>query len=78
MTAGTPPSKWSEEGDVKAAPALRWRALARQSVFGSQWLALRSHALASTSAHMGASRHADLDDAYRSLDAAIAAARTRR
>lgn len=34
--------KWTEEGDVKADPALRWRALARQSVFGAQWMRLRA------------------------------------
>ena len=33
--------QWTEEGDVKADPALRWRALARQSVFGAQWMRLR-------------------------------------
>jgi tetratricopeptide (TPR) repeat protein len=39
-----PPVKWSEEGDVKADPELRWRALARQSVFGSHWIRLRPYA----------------------------------
>lgn len=38
-----PPVSWSEEGDVKADPALRWQALARQSVFGAHWLALRAY-----------------------------------
>jgi tetratricopeptide (TPR) repeat protein len=38
-----PPVKWSEEGDVKADPELRWRALARQSVFGSYWIRLRPY-----------------------------------
>jgi tetratricopeptide (TPR) repeat protein len=33
----------SEEGDVKADPALRWQALARQSVFGAEWLRLRRY-----------------------------------
>jgi hypothetical protein len=36
-----PPIQWSEEGDLKADPELRWRALARQSVLGSYWLRLR-------------------------------------
>ena len=35
--------KWTEEGDVKADPELRWRALARQSVFGKYWLQLRKY-----------------------------------
>lgn len=34
---------WTEEGDVKASPELRWRALARQSVFGAEWLRLRAY-----------------------------------
>jgi len=38
-----PPVKWTEEGDVKADPALRWKALARQSVLGKYWLRLRSY-----------------------------------
>lgn len=37
------PVAWSEEGDVKADPALRWRALARQSVFGEQWIQVRRY-----------------------------------
>jgi tetratricopeptide (TPR) repeat protein len=35
--------KWTEEGDVKADPALRWKALARQSVFGEHWMRLRAY-----------------------------------
>jgi tetratricopeptide (TPR) repeat protein len=35
--------KWSEEGDLKADPELRWRALARQSVLGSHWIRLRAY-----------------------------------
>ena len=35
--------KWTEEGDLKASPELRWRALARQSVFGASWLRLRAY-----------------------------------
>lgn len=38
-----PAVKWTEEGDVKADPELRWRALARQSVFGNYWLSLRRY-----------------------------------
>ena len=38
-----PAVKWTEEGDVKADPELRWRALARQSVFGKYWLPLRKY-----------------------------------
>ena len=37
------PVKWTEEGDVKATPELRWRALARQSVFGPHWIRLRRY-----------------------------------
>jgi tetratricopeptide (TPR) repeat protein len=38
-----PALKWTEEGDVKADPELRWRALARQSVLGKYWLQLRKY-----------------------------------
>jgi tetratricopeptide (TPR) repeat protein len=38
-----PQVKWTEEGDVKADPALRWRALARRSVFGAHWMRLRAY-----------------------------------
>jgi hypothetical protein len=38
-----PQLKWTEEGDLKADPELRWRALARQSVFGRYWLPLRKY-----------------------------------
>lgn len=34
---------WTEEGDVKGTPELRWRALARQSIFGSHWIRLRTY-----------------------------------
>ena len=37
------PVAWSEEGNVKADPALRWRALARQSLFGEQWIQVRRY-----------------------------------
>ncbi len=30
--------RWTEEGDAKTSPELRWRALARQSVFGAYWI----------------------------------------
>ena len=35
--------KWTEEGDVKASPELRWRALGRQSIFGANWLRLHAY-----------------------------------
>ena len=38
-----PAIKWTEEGDVKADPELRWRALARQSVTGKYWLRARNY-----------------------------------
>jgi tetratricopeptide (TPR) repeat protein len=38
-----PPIPWSQEGEIKADPELRWQALARQSVFGSHWLRLRRY-----------------------------------
>lgn len=38
-----PAVTWTEEGDVKGTPELRWRALARQSVFGPHWLRLRAY-----------------------------------
>jgi tetratricopeptide (TPR) repeat protein len=38
-----PSVKWTEEGDIKASPELRWHALARQSVFGSHWIRLRAY-----------------------------------
>jgi tetratricopeptide (TPR) repeat protein len=65
-----PPVAWSEEGDVKADPALRWRALARQSVFGDHWIRLRAYV-----EPPGPTR-SDMDHEYRLLDTALAAART--
>lgn len=38
-----PPTPWSEEGDVKASPELRWKAMAKQSLFGEYWLRLRRY-----------------------------------
>jgi tetratricopeptide (TPR) repeat protein len=38
-----PKVRWSEEGDIKADPELRWQALAQQSIFGEHWLRLRVH-----------------------------------
>lgn len=38
-----PPIPWSEEGDLKASPELRWRALASQSLFGGYWIRLRRY-----------------------------------
>jgi tetratricopeptide (TPR) repeat protein len=57
---------WSEEGDVKADPALRWQALARQSVFGRHWLRLRRYL-----EPPGPTR-ADMAREYRRLEAALA------
>jgi tetratricopeptide (TPR) repeat protein len=59
------PVAWSEEGDVKAAPELRWRALARQSVLGGHWVGLRRY-LAPPGPTV-----ADLEREMRALDAAI-------
>jgi tetratricopeptide (TPR) repeat protein len=38
-----PPIPWSEEGNLKASPELRWRALAKQSVLGEHWIRLRRY-----------------------------------
>lgn len=38
-----PPVKWTQEGDLKADPELRWRALARQSITGQYWLHARTY-----------------------------------
>lgn len=46
-------SRWSEEGDAKSAPERRWQALARQSVFGASWLAIRGDAGAGCRAVVG-------------------------
>jgi tetratricopeptide (TPR) repeat protein len=59
------PVAWSEEGDVKADPELRWRALARQSVLGGHWAGLRKY-LAPPGPTM-----ADLEREMRALEAAI-------
>ena len=63
------PVAWSAEGDVKADPALRWRALARQSVFGAHWLRLRRY-LERPGPSPG-----DMEREYAQLQAAIAAVR---
>ena len=60
-----PAVKWTEEGDVKADPALRWRALARQSVLGDHWLRVREYAKGAGPAQ------ADMAREYRLLDAAL-------
>lgn len=60
------PVAWSEEGDVKADPELRWRALARQSVLGEHWVGLRKY-LAPPGPTL-----ADLEREMRALDAVIA------
>lgn len=59
------PVAWSEEGDVKADPELRWRALARQSVLGGHWVGLRRY-LAPPGPTM-----ADLEREMRALEATI-------
>jgi tetratricopeptide (TPR) repeat protein len=61
-----PVVKWTEEGDVKADPALRWRALARQSVFGAHWIRVRAYLTPTGPAP------ADMDREYRRLEAALA------
>jgi hypothetical protein len=53
--------KWTEEGDVKADPELRWRALARQSVFGKYWLQLRKYT------EKGSYAQADMKKEYQQL-----------
>lgn len=60
-----PPVKWTEEGDVKADPGLRWQALARQTVFGKHWLRLRDYL-----AKGGGSRQ-DMEREYRRLPDAL-------
>jgi tetratricopeptide (TPR) repeat protein len=37
------PVKWTQEGDLKANPELRWRALERQSILGRHWIRLRRY-----------------------------------
>jgi len=56
-----PALKWTEEGDVKADPELRWRALARQSVFGKYWLQLRKYM------EKGSYAQADMKKEYQQL-----------
>ncbi len=78
-------SRWSEEGDAKSAPERRWQALARQSVFGASWLAIRGDAGAGCRAVVGDAgdaaayprAHADLARVYDDLHGAIEAARAR-
>jgi tetratricopeptide (TPR) repeat protein len=65
--------QWSEEGDVKAAPAMRWRALARQSMFGEAWLPPLM-TLASTGE---SPTPQDMHLTYAHLDDVIARARSR-
>ena len=60
---------WSEEGDVKADPDLRWQALARQSVFGAHWLPLRRYLQQPGPSSVDMERH------YSLLQAEIAAVR---
>jgi tetratricopeptide (TPR) repeat protein len=60
------PVKWTEEGDVKADPELRWKALAKQSVFGQLWLPVRKYLKAQ------AFSAADMKREYRRVDEALA------
>jgi tetratricopeptide (TPR) repeat protein len=66
-----PAVKWTEEGDVKADPELRWRALARQSVFGKYWLPLRSYLKAVEFSP------ADMEREYQHLNGELSAASSR-
>lgn len=79
-------SRWSEEGDAKSAPERRWQALARQSVFGASWLALRGETGAGCRAVVGQDAGdpaayprdlADLARVYDDLHTVIEAARAR-
>lgn len=79
-------SRWSEEGDAKSAPARRWQALARQSVFGASWLALRGDAGAGCLTAVGQdtgdeARHSrdrrDLARVYDELHRVVESARAR-
>lgn len=67
-------SRWSEEGDAKSAPERRWQALARQSVFGASWLAIRGDA-GEGCAHPGDATN--LVRVYDGLHRVVAAARAR-
>jgi tetratricopeptide (TPR) repeat protein len=62
-----PAVKWTEEGDVKADPALRWQALARQSVTGPYWIRVRQYMAAP------GPRTSDMDAEYERFRAAIGA-----
>jgi tetratricopeptide (TPR) repeat protein len=64
-----PSVKWTEEGDLKADPALRWRALARQTLTGSHWLRVREYVSAP------GPRTMDMDGEYRRLEAALRVSR---
>lgn len=64
-----PAVKWTEEGDVKADPALRWRALVRQSVFGAHWIKVRAYI-----ARPGP-RFDDMEREYRQIEATLASRR---
>lgn len=62
-----PQVKWTEEGDIKADPALRWRALARQSVFGAHWIRVRAYL------SPPGPRLDDMEREYRQFEAALLA-----
>jgi len=62
------PVKWTEEGDLKADPELRWKALAKQSVFGQLWLPVRKYLKAPDFSA------ADMKQEYQRVDEALARA----
>jgi Tfp pilus assembly protein PilF len=64
-----PAVQWTEEGDLKADPALRWTALARQTITGRYWIRVRQYLAAPS-----VSRR-DMGAEYRRLRPAVSAAR---
>jgi len=66
--AKKPPVKWTEEGDVKADPALRWQAVARQTITGQYWIRLRRY-------REHPATTADMDAEYDAFARALSAAR---
>lgn len=67
-----PPIKWSEEGDFKASPELRWKAMAMQSIFGEYWLKLRPYLKQLKNSQLAPSM---MDQEYQSLDKLISSFR---
>lgn len=64
---------WSEESDFKTDPELRWRALARQSLFGDNWLRLRRYQCAPEGRPHGSLLPALMEREYRRLQSRLAA-----